>query len=472
MDDKIAVSVIILTYNHENYISKALDSVLLQRTDFVYEILIGDDASCDDTRKLLVDYQTKYPDIIRLVLRSQNVGIIENSIQISAMAKGKYIAWLEGDNYWLGENKLQKQYDFLENNPSYSMCSGRCEIVNQAGEPIDLPFVSNCMFHGGEFQSQDYSKEWLPGHANTYFFRNIYVNKSEMPHIMHEINGAMGDETMVALLLQYGKIYQMDDTMSAWRYICKENGVNWNSVVASNPYKEYEIFLYYCRLEKAIKQHWNNQIDIKRQKTRRLFKFIESAAQYKNVSLEFCITKMLEETDHKLYYRREISKYKRFQKLRDDINLPPFLYQLLKEKEEYTKNNYYERSTFENFEKHQKGKKVILFGAGIVGDNFLMKYYPKYKIEFIVDNNLNKQGQALRGVLIRSPKELDKTKDAIVLVTNYEYEKEIFHQLESITDCSIYSYCSMEYHKLQKPNRKIRKGLQLEDTYRKRWEMI
>lgn len=106
------VSVVIITYGHEKYIRQALDSALMQKVDFEYEIIIGEDKSPDNTREILLEYKKKYNDRITLVLRNTNIGATQNLYDILLKCKGRYIALLEGDDYWIDAKKLQKQKDF------------------------------------------------------------------------------------------------------------------------------------------------------------------------------------------------------------------------------------------------------------------------------------------------------------------------------------------------------------------------
>ncbi len=114
MDKKPVVSVWITTYNQVDYIAQTLDSVLMQKVDFTYDIVVGDDDSNDGTREILLAYQKKHPDTIKLLLQEHNRGIIQNSADTYKLCTGKYIACLDGDDYWTDVNKLQKQYDLLE----------------------------------------------------------------------------------------------------------------------------------------------------------------------------------------------------------------------------------------------------------------------------------------------------------------------------------------------------------------------
>lgn len=115
------LSVCMITYNHEKFIAQAINSVLIQQTNFDYGIVIGEDCSTDNTRSICLEYQRKYPDKIRLLLPKKNLGMIHNFIQTFGSCRGKYVAMLEGDDYWTDPYKLQKQVDFLEANPDYGL---------------------------------------------------------------------------------------------------------------------------------------------------------------------------------------------------------------------------------------------------------------------------------------------------------------------------------------------------------------
>lgn len=131
----IDISIIVLSYYHERYIAQALESILSQETGLSYEVLVGDDASGDRTPEILRGYAARYPDIIKPVFREKNTGANYNSVDMGRRAVGKYIANLEGDDFWLDKHKLQKQYDFMESHPEYSACFGKCMVVDENGQP-------------------------------------------------------------------------------------------------------------------------------------------------------------------------------------------------------------------------------------------------------------------------------------------------------------------------------------------------
>ena len=133
------LSVVMTTYNHERYIATAIESVLRQQTDFPIEIVIGEDCSTDRTLNIVLDYQSQYPEAIRIVRSESNVGWRENYRRTIAAAHGRYIAMLDGDDYFTHRKKLQMQVDLLEANPDVGMCYGRSERVDENGTTTIYP---------------------------------------------------------------------------------------------------------------------------------------------------------------------------------------------------------------------------------------------------------------------------------------------------------------------------------------------
>jgi glycosyltransferase involved in cell wall biosynthesis len=115
------VSVCLITYNHAKYIRDAIEGVLAQKVNFPIELIIADDFSTDGTRNILTEYKQKYPDLIRLILQEKNVGPHQNWMDLMQSPDSKYIAYFEGDDYWIDDSKLQKQTEFLENHEDTGM---------------------------------------------------------------------------------------------------------------------------------------------------------------------------------------------------------------------------------------------------------------------------------------------------------------------------------------------------------------
>jgi glycosyltransferase involved in cell wall biosynthesis len=132
------VSICIVTYNHVNYIKECLDGILMQKTTFPFEIILGEDESDDGTREICIDYANRFPDTIQLFLRSREDVIYINGnatgrfnmVENLKAARGKYIAICEGDDYWTDPLKLQKQVDFLEKNGGYAICAHNVNELN------------------------------------------------------------------------------------------------------------------------------------------------------------------------------------------------------------------------------------------------------------------------------------------------------------------------------------------------------
>lgn len=132
------VSVCMTTYNHEQYIAQAIESVLCQQTNFGVEIVIGEDCSTDNTLKICQEYQRRYPDRIRIVASKQNVGMHANYRRTIEACRGKYIAMCDGDDWFSDENKLQMQVDMLENT-SADMCYTRSLRRGEDGSSAIYP---------------------------------------------------------------------------------------------------------------------------------------------------------------------------------------------------------------------------------------------------------------------------------------------------------------------------------------------
>lgn len=145
---KPVLSVITITYDHEAYISKCIEGVLAQKTNFPIEYIIAEDCSTDNTRAICEEYVRKNPEIIHLITSDSNVGYIKNELRAMIAARGKYIAYCEGDDYWTDPQKLQKQVDFLESHPEYSVCFHRCKHWNPDNDSVSDDLCSSLFING------------------------------------------------------------------------------------------------------------------------------------------------------------------------------------------------------------------------------------------------------------------------------------------------------------------------------------
>lgn len=159
------VSVLMVTFNHAKYIRKAVESVMKQRTDFDYELIIGEDASTDGTREICFDLQKKYPERIRVLWSEKNLYAINgNSRRVKECARGEYVAFLEGDDYWTDECKLQKQVDLIRKTNAVGCIAKRVDWysedhIEHPDEGCDFDFIDNNLLFCHYF------------HTSTYLFR-------------------------------------------------------------------------------------------------------------------------------------------------------------------------------------------------------------------------------------------------------------------------------------------------------------
>ncbi|NOZ34223.1 MAG: glycosyltransferase [Chlorobi bacterium] len=222
-----------ITYNHEKYIKQAIESVLMQKCDFDYEIIIGEDASTDNTRNEILKLKKKYPQIIKPILQDKNIGMLPNFAKTIQVAKGEYIALLEGDDYWTDPNKLQKQVDFLEANPEFVASSTAYSQLEEKSatfidkknvfssdiikieDLIDNNYISTltCVFRNNlfkEFPQQYYNLkvgDW-PLHVLNAQFGNVkyFSNWVSGAYRIHE-NGVWSNQKKIQKLIAYADVY-------------------------------------------------------------------------------------------------------------------------------------------------------------------------------------------------------------------------------------------------------------------------
>jgi glycosyltransferase involved in cell wall biosynthesis len=216
------VTIWCITFNHESYIAKTLDSILQQNTSFPFEIIVHDDCSTDGTREIVKAYASKYPDIIKLILQTENQyskGVNIPQKYLISQTRGKYIATCEGDDYWCSTNKLQLQVEALEKNEKCSICFHKTGLVNADGTERGQAYV-DLHLQTGIITSQNLVKMQLRRHSFHYssFFirtecaRNFYKN---MPEYV-KVYGA-GDFMQILYYGTQGDAYFINEVMSMYR---------------------------------------------------------------------------------------------------------------------------------------------------------------------------------------------------------------------------------------------------------------
>jgi glycosyltransferase involved in cell wall biosynthesis len=213
------VAVFMVTYNHENYIGQAIESVLIQKTSFPIKLFIGEDCSTDNTAAICLKYKEENPEIIDVRFNKQNLGAINNAKQIleaSFSSGAKYIAMLEGDDYWTDSYKLQKQVEFLDTNEDFVICHHNMKVIydNDTREP-HLPISTE--------QKEITTIEDLARSGSIFTASSIFRNGliTEFPEWFYKTS--LGDYILFMLIAQYGKIKYFPDVMGVYRV--HENGI-------------------------------------------------------------------------------------------------------------------------------------------------------------------------------------------------------------------------------------------------------
>jgi glycosyltransferase involved in cell wall biosynthesis len=211
------VSVNIATYNHKLYISQCIDGVLMQKTNFPFEIIVHDDASTDFTQIILKEYESRHPNLFNNIYQTENQHSKKDvSIWADFMfpkAKGKYIALCDGDDYWTDPYKLQIQVDFLEDNNDYNICYHDVQVFTNDGL-----FSSDFIQKTNKCSTNVYDLAVWGNyiHTSSVVFRNNFFS------IKPEFRKYICDYFLYMNLIKEGKIKKIQEIMSVYRY---DNGI-------------------------------------------------------------------------------------------------------------------------------------------------------------------------------------------------------------------------------------------------------
>lgn len=223
-----------ITFNHEKYIAQAIESVMMQQTNFDFELVIGEDCSIDKTREIVTGFAKKCPDKIKILLHPQNLGLQgrNNFVTTFKACQGQYIALLEGDDYWTSPHKLQKQVDFLDNNPEYAICFHNAIVFyeDQSQKPWNYNPVNQ--------KEISTLEDLLP--FNFIATCSAMVRKTtigELPTWYTTIE--WGDLTIFILAAQHGKIGYINEVMGAYR---KHSGGEWHGLSRIEQLEKYISF--------------------------------------------------------------------------------------------------------------------------------------------------------------------------------------------------------------------------------------
>ena len=227
--EPIMVSCLLLTYNHAPYVRQAIESMLAQRTTFAYEIIAADDCSTDETRTILSEYAAARPDIVRTFFHPENMGGSRlHSDAGLTMFSGKYMTILEGDDYWVGEDRLQTLVDFLETHPGYACVAHRREVRDDSGRLLDYDPAKRLF--GRDFTMA----QFLRGERFSLtgaLYRNYYPLVGDKYRSLELLTRNADDYQRCVIIQDFGKVYMLDRTLYSYRVIRSKSGVNYNSTM-------------------------------------------------------------------------------------------------------------------------------------------------------------------------------------------------------------------------------------------------
>ena len=220
------LSVCIRSYNQERFIADAIDSVLRQETTFDFEIIISDDCSSDATISIIEDYVKRYPEKVRFIKGTTNVGGPNNLKRVIQASSAKYITCLDGDDYYLSTNKLQKQVDFLESHAEYSACFHNTMDVNENGEKLGI--FNPLDFHQVHDAAEFIREKWfVPIHSA--------VLRRELIEFPNWYDTVMNDDYVIHLsVVKHAPYYYMPDVMVAYRHHSNEISVAYKDIELIN----------------------------------------------------------------------------------------------------------------------------------------------------------------------------------------------------------------------------------------------
>lgn len=221
---KIKVAIFCLAYNHENFIAKALDGFLMQETDFDFQVIIGEDCSTDNTASIIKEYAEKYPHIIKPVFQEKNIGVYRNALETFKRIKAEYVAMCEGDDYWTDPLKLQKQVDFLDNNPDFTICfhPAYVDFDGKVGAEIipDPSVFKKCEYTFGDILTNNI----IPTTSCVYRWNTI--SAENISEFFPKLEIVPLDWFLHILHAKHGCIRCMDEVMSVYR---KHEGGMWQA---------------------------------------------------------------------------------------------------------------------------------------------------------------------------------------------------------------------------------------------------
>ncbi|MEI8136309.1 MAG: glycosyltransferase [Bacteroidota bacterium] len=256
---EIKVSVLLLTYNQEKYIAQAINSVLDQKVDFDFEILIGEDCSTDRTREIAKEFALNNPEKIKLVISDRNVGPVKNEKRLVEAAKGKYLAFLEGDDFWTDPLKLQKQTEFLEKNPDYGLVHGDVNhfYENAGNTQKSVNKLTGKKIPQGNVFDYLLKPDPLFIKTATAFFRKELVTRHFDYELALSSNWPLTDLPLWMDITYHSKAHYFDEVFATYRLL------NESASRTASPIKKYNYFKGLYKIKQIYLTKYNCSDKIK-----------------------------------------------------------------------------------------------------------------------------------------------------------------------------------------------------------------
>ncbi len=293
---EVEVSVICLAYNHEKYIERCLEGFVRQKTDFLFEVFIHDDASTDNTAEIIKQYAHNYPDIIKPIFQQENkysksIPIIKT--YIAPLIKGKYIAICEGDDCWIDDQKLQIQYDYMTEHPECSICTHNAIVRNYKNNETWV--VTQ------ERKERDYTiEEIIKSGGNLFATNSIFIKREfylNQPSCFR--CPGVGDYQIVFYAAIQGRCHYLPSIMS--KYNANTTG-SWTDRIWNNPEKRIQHLKEFIAMLNAVNDYYNHRFEL--------------AIYEKITSLEFEILKLtgdysgMRKKKYRVLYKEYLKKNK------------------------------------------------------------------------------------------------------------------------------------------------------------------
>lgn len=254
--NKPKVTIYLSTYNQVKYIHKALDSIFMQETTFPYEVVVADDYSTDGTRDVILEYQTKYPEVLKTYFTTENIGNCQKTINCfrDGVFRGEYVSMLEGDDYWLETDRLQILVDFLDSHSEYVFVSYKEHVIDMDGN--DLGSTPDPSLWGKKFTIEDF----LEGKSYSDYagvFRNFYKEDGLKYASIILASRNVWDYQNMFMIEDHGPVYIMDRYFGVYLNRSQAGESNYNSLYGTEGRRRDHI-----RLITAINDFYRGKYDL------------------------------------------------------------------------------------------------------------------------------------------------------------------------------------------------------------------